>query len=270
MIFFFYLCELTFKSCVTKTANHPQDSLWEPHKCLLSVCMCCKSRCLWFLVGLRMLKSGNNRAERGEKTSDTRRVLSFKSVTQADGATWEISFGWRLHGLDPICCAPSGPTALTTNPNPAVYTEGIGRHMRGQCGLLTEVFHLKCQNNFPLTCWKSVLEVLLCHLTHNAVPDMRHRWTRSNLRGWLRLARTCSGPHILQTTSKKGHNTLVSWTTETIPVCITYFLESLKSQQLTLFPSMCPCSNREFGRMLQGCWGSGICSTGHQSMRDHM
>lgn len=40
-----------------------------------------------------MLKSGNNRAERGEKTSDTRRVLSFKSVTQADGATWEISFG---------------------------------------------------------------------------------------------------------------------------------------------------------------------------------
>ncbi len=40
-----------------------------------------------------MLKPGNNRAERGEKASDTRRVLSFKSVTQADEATWEISFG---------------------------------------------------------------------------------------------------------------------------------------------------------------------------------
>lgn len=66
--------------------------------------------------------------------------------------------------------------------------------MGGQCGLLTEVFHLKRQNNFPLTCWESVL---LCHFTHNAVPDMRHRWTRGNLRGRLRLVRTRSGPWAL-------------------------------------------------------------------------
>lgn len=91
----------------TKTTTQPQDK-----------CLYCKSRCLWFLVGLRMLKWGNNRAERGEKASDTRRVLSFKSVTQADGAMWEISFGWGLHGLDPICCAPSVPTPLTTKPQP--------------------------------------------------------------------------------------------------------------------------------------------------------
>lgn len=47
-----------------------------------------------------------------------------------------------------------------------------------------------------------------------------------------------SGPHMLQTTSKKGQNTLVSWTPETIPVRVTYFLQSLQSQPLTLFP---PC-----------------------------
>lgn len=241
-------CQLTFKSCVLKTTTYPQANVWEHHM-QTSVCMCSKLRSLWFLVGLRMLKSGNNRAERGEKTSDTRRVLSFKSVTQADGAMWEISFGWRLHGLDPICHAPSGARALTANPNPS---NPRWPRIRGQCGLLTEVFHLKRQNNFPLTCRKSVLEVLLCHLTHNAVPDMRHQWTCGNPQGRLRSVRTCSGPHILQTASKKGQNLHVSWAPGTIPVCVTYFLESLKSQQHSLFPSACPCSNWELGATAPG------------------
>lgn len=125
---------------------------------------------------------------------------------------------------------------LTANSNLSVSIERIGRHMKGHCGFLTEVFHLKCQNNFPLTCWKSVVEVLLCHLTHNAVPDMWHHWTYSNLQGRLHLVRTCSGPHILQTVSKKELNTLESWAREAIPVCVTYFQESFKSQQLSLFP----------------------------------
>lgn len=73
-----------------------------------------------------MLKLGNNSAERGEKASDTRRVLSFKSVTQVDGATWEISFGRGLHGLGPICCAPSGlrPPDHKPQSNPSISAEG--------------------------------------------------------------------------------------------------------------------------------------------------
>lgn len=134
------------------------------------------------------------------------------------GLCGEISFGWRLHGLDPICHAPCGP--------------------RGQCGLLMEVFHLKHQKNFLLT--------------HDAVPDMWHQWTRGNPQGRLRLVRTCSRPHILQTVSKRGQNLFVSWAPGAIPVCITYFLESLKSQQLSLFPSACPCSNWELGATAPG------------------
>lgn len=64
---------------------------------------------------------------------------------------------------------------------------------------------------------------------------------------------------------QKGQNTLVSWTPETIPLCVTYFPESLKSQQLAIFPSVCPCSNREFE-----CWSSDVCNTAQQSMRDRM
>lgn len=55
---------------------------------------------LGFPAGLRLLKLGNHRAQRGEKASDTRRVLSFTFVNQADEAMWEISFGRGLHGLE--------------------------------------------------------------------------------------------------------------------------------------------------------------------------
>lgn len=93
--------------CVT-----PKQQLLKVPQVFVLSCLSCKWSRRWFCCWTEnALKPGNNRAEGGEKASDTRRVLSFKSVTQADGATWEISFGRGLHGLDPICRAPSGPTA---------------------------------------------------------------------------------------------------------------------------------------------------------------
>lgn len=208
------------------------------------------------------------------KTSDTTRVLSLTCVTPVDGAVWEISFGPGLHGLGLICHAPSGALHPTTKPKLLNLQRG-SRQGHERSAWIT-YGGVPFKNAKTISFWPA--ESLFWKSSSTTSPTMQFLKRDTDEpavtckgvgegRG-LRLVRTCSRPHMLQAASKKGQNTLVSWALLTIPVCVTYFLESLQSQQLTLFFfALC---------VLAVIWrsgdrlGSGICSTGHQSMRDHM
>lgn len=96
----------------------------------------CKWRCLWLLPGRRAVRRGITEREeitelRRWRAKRYERGLSAKPVTQADGAAWEISFGRGLHGLDPICPAPSGPLTLPPTRRPPALHQGRAQHVRG-------------------------------------------------------------------------------------------------------------------------------------------
>lgn len=129
-------------------------------------------------------------------------------------------------------------------------------HERSWSGLLTEVFHLKCQNNFPLNCCESVLEILFCHCTHKAVSDMWHQWTHGNLRGGLGWgvvgARVGQYLHVLSASHVANYEqggTKYAFVMNTRDHPNECFLESLQSQPLTLF--LCA--------SLAVIWSSGEC-----------
>lgn len=193
--------------------RHTGNLLKKTPKHLCSVCVL-KVNCLGILVGLRMLKLRIHRAQRWKG-----KWYNQDPVFLICNSSWWAYVGNQLWlkasqiRLYPRSLKASAPDRKASAP----YLHlGIHRHMRGHSGLYMEVFHFKCQNNFPLACWKPVLKVI-CHLWH--------QWTQSNLQRGLGLLWTCCGTQMLQTISKNAYNTVVSSISEAIPVSVICFLK---------------------------------------------
>lgn len=140
IFFLFNSCEVTFNYVESKWKITPDTTFKS-----FSVCVC-KWRHLWFLFKMRIVILGNNRPKRGEKRSDTRSFLSFKSVTQADGSTWEISFGWRPSQIRTL------PVTLLTDRQPWLQRQSKSAgawEVTIYC--FTELFHLK--NDKTICLW---------------------------------------------------------------------------------------------------------------------
>lgn len=143
----------------------------------------------------------------------------------------------RIHGLGPssICHAPSGALHPTTKAKLLNLQWGSKQGRERSAWIAYGGVPFKNAKTITLCSaeslfWKSSSTTpptmqLLKHDTGEPAVT----WRGVGEGGVLHLVRTYSRPHMLQVASKKGQNMLVSWTPLTIPVHLTYFLESLQS-----------------------------------------